>query len=1563
MGKVGKLIAGIVLIAGGAVVGFATGNWQIAKILITSGASMALSTMNRPTGLADRQGAILENHASAQDPLPVVYGTARIGNILGDVRVHLGSTERKRLVIVSAFCHGSRDGGDIAGIDDVWFDDRKAINAAGVVQAPFNTLVPNQGGIRHLEFAHHLGSTGQAVDARLTALFPTFWPAAAQGRAVAYTRFELWFNNDIFASGIPRITAQIRGNRVFDPRDATWKFSDNPALCGRDFLLSPIYGYAVPAANIDEQSVIDGANYCDELVSIPGGGTQKRFTLNGWVDTGRTIQQNLADLGTACRGQWVNEGDKWRLVIRRQQALSGFKISEKNTVQGSWSFILPGTADAPNVMRVHYVDPLRDAQPELVQWPEPGAANPYLVEDNAYESRVDVELPYTDNRLRAQQIGMTLLKEGREGIAVICTLMESALAIRIGEIVEVSQPTPGWVDKPFWVVALLLAPDATVQAVLIEYEPTVYDYDAQVVQPVYPNTGLPDPFTCAPPTVLVLDSSNAQALLLKDGTYVGRIKATWTKADDAFVDHYDVQAKRNTDVDWDTFEPVRGEEPALIFVYPVTEELWNVRVSAVNQLGIRSTWLSGNATVTVPNPTVEDADILILPTGQVNVVVRTRNAGSVKVAAKVDGTDPTDVEIRAAGAVNTGVDGVATVNAVGTVAPNGTVKIGVFAYENVAAGGRESAPSFHKTRVWDQVPGALINAHQVLTAGKRVGIAIEAVGYLSVKWALAVGGPYGAPGTGTTVNLDADFTALIDTAQVLTFLQQAYITITPYTGAGATGTQGGAIHLRARPIIEDGQYDETTGKRRRAGVLDDGLFILKASDAAGNTANSTVTESGGKAVNRILAKALAADPDTYDGVPAGTYIQSTGLKYAALVGSERAHSVSKRHGIFFSEVFEETPATQGWASSGSATETLVGTASLSTVGQNVLQAAGYMWRVFPQNMPFNPTKLYRLRCRLRQTVDGAPNNVVYIGLQCFLADNTPANNNGGYNYVCVGGYAATVAGGWVQFTGWLKGAVRAYAAGSTGPSTDPRTPADLNVDTVWVRPLIAVNYAGGIGTTQVDYFQIDELDEDAAQRIYEVVQSDKATLYATVKESGGKAANRLYAKTLAADPDTADSVAVGLVRDVVKLTALTSGEVDFSKAGVLNRIAANLLRAGGGATIQAIVAQLSDAGHAASGMQESGGKAINRLLAKALAADSDNADSVGDGSSKRVTSLNEATGAGRAFDVIDTANEVGRVAPSTGDLVVNGEFERGVANWRVTSGGDMESVTPGISGAKSLRITAVNSTTHRVQQCDRTTDVNDSAVGNPLYTPVNNEDEAYVEARVSSSLATSQLTYTIGIEEYNASKTLVQRTPLATITGDNVLGAILIRGGAGLQATTRFIVPYLELVVGAFGGGVTTNWDTFRCFVLPIHEHCKVYRSGALNLANNAAAAIQWDAEDHDVGSAAGMHSLSVSLSQVRVQQGGYGKVHIVGQVQFAAGATGYRLVQIKKNGATILAETAVMAVTTAAIPTTVQVRITDRRPATGDFYEIVATQTNGGLLAINTGVGATFCLAIHEPY
>lgn len=122
-----------------------------------------------------------------------------------------------------------------------------------------------------------------------------------------------------------------------------------------------------------------------------------------------------------------------------------------------------------------------------------------------------------------------------------------------------------------------------------------------------------------------------------------------------------------------------------------------------------------------------------------------------------------------------------------------------------------------------------------------------------------------------------------------------WVTIQPYYATrvflrvtDATGLEGNADPFFLQGDLEP--IHRTTGRVRRNIPLDDGKHAVKASDTAGGTVDTTVIESGGKLVNRLFAKPLAADPDGFDSVPDGTTYKrivsvSGGQATAASLGS------------------------------------------------------------------------------------------------------------------------------------------------------------------------------------------------------------------------------------------------------------------------------------------------------------------------------------------------------------------------------------------------------------------------------------------------------------------------------------------------------------------------------------------------------------------------------------------------------------------------------------------------------------------------------------------------------
>ena len=639
-----KIVGSALILVGAAAIGIFTGQWGLAGTLAVAGIGRIWQAGQAGSGrsLGSRQGAILENRTSARAGLPVIYGKTRIGPIIAEVRVDPASADRKRLVVVAAFAHGSQNGTGVQAIDEIWMDDRLAWTLAGGVQFPFNTSIGGDDTAGHqtqnLDVTIHLGLDAAVVDPKLTAIFPTEWPSTSAGKGIAYATLLMWYDTDIFPTTLPRINAVVRGQKTFDPRDASTIYNTNPALAIRDFLTSPIYGLGIPlTGEIDNTTFNSSADFADEtVVPFSGQPAQKRFEVGGWVDTARSLRSTLADLTTSCRGTIINSGSQWKMYIRRAQLFSGLTVTTENTVEGSWQYVLPGVSEVANSVTVSYIDPDRNYQIDSVRWPEPDQSNEFLADDGNYEHERRMDLPFTDDRLRAQQIGMVLTREGREAIGVIVTGKEELFQAEHGDVVEVTQPSPGWSAKPFWVVATNYRPhEGVVDLILAEYEPAVYDLTDQFAQPTIDNTNLPNPFSIDPVTSLVLTATDAEALVLADGTRIPRIKVEWTNPVDAFLDHFFVQTKRTNDSppDWDDFGTVAKDAPSF-FVTPVSNgESWDVRIAAVNTLGVTSTFVQATVVVGAPadDPTAEKRRVIMKArAGKFTAFVITGSALSLK---------------------------------------------------------------------------------------------------------------------------------------------------------------------------------------------------------------------------------------------------------------------------------------------------------------------------------------------------------------------------------------------------------------------------------------------------------------------------------------------------------------------------------------------------------------------------------------------------------------------------------------------------------------------------------------------------------------------------------------------------------------------------------------------------------------------------------------------------------------------------------------------------------------------------------------------------------------------
>ena len=459
---------------------------------------------------------IKANHSSTTSPLLVVYGERVVGGSL--VFQAASGSSNQYLHLILAISEGEVD-----SLLETYINDEPL---TGSKFAPY------------VRVNFHSGTTGQAADVD-TVDEITEWTIDHRLLGVAYAAVRLQYDPDVW-TGVPDITFKIRGRKVYDPRTGATAWSDNPALCIRDYLSHPIYGRGIAAASLGDEDFIAEANYYDELVTVldeTGESIQhKRYTCNGVVNTDNPFMDNLSALRTCCRGWVVWSAGIYTLRSDKPDAAQ-FDFNETNII-GAWQ-VSPGSKSRIyNRVRCSFFN-----QDE--NWEESKtivASNNFLADDNGVILESDIRLPFTSTITRARILSQFYLKQSRQPITASFTASLEALQVEPGDIVSITHRTPGWNAKLFRVHSMELKYEDVVEIVVGEYDTSVYTFDLET-PPAFPDTGLPDPFNAAPPSNLQLASGTDHLMVAGDGTVITRIYASWDSPPSAFVREYELAYK------------------------------------------------------------------------------------------------------------------------------------------------------------------------------------------------------------------------------------------------------------------------------------------------------------------------------------------------------------------------------------------------------------------------------------------------------------------------------------------------------------------------------------------------------------------------------------------------------------------------------------------------------------------------------------------------------------------------------------------------------------------------------------------------------------------------------------------------------------------------------------------------------------------------------------------------------------------------------------------------------------------------------------------------------------
>jgi hypothetical protein len=453
----------------------------------------------------------------------------------------------------------------------------------------------------HVKINLHHGTPGQQADGDLVALGQG-WTTAHKLSGIAYVVVRLTFSTDVFPTGIPNIKCQIKGKKVYDPRNGSTVWSANPALCARDYLVSN-YGLRADTADIDDAMVVAAANVCDELISRPYPlGNEYRYTCNGVVNLDSTPRSVMESIMSSMAGFMVFTGGKYKLHAGAYTAptvtLTADDLRASVRVRPHLS-----RTSLFNAVRGTFVDPSNYWQPNDF----PTVSNStYASQDGGEVIWRDMALPYTTSTSTAQRIAKIMLERSRQGITVELSCKLTAFKISTLDTVMVTLSQMGWAAKEFKVLEWKLSPDGGVDLTLQEETAASYQWNSgmeTVVDPA-PDTNLPNAFSISAP-----GAPNITENLYETTGSAGvktRALVSWVQAQDAFVSTYLLEYKKTEEGTWTVTPVLRDTQLAIEDLEPRS---YQFRVRAVNTMGVRSAY-SPITTKTLLGLTAPPADVV-----------------------------------------------------------------------------------------------------------------------------------------------------------------------------------------------------------------------------------------------------------------------------------------------------------------------------------------------------------------------------------------------------------------------------------------------------------------------------------------------------------------------------------------------------------------------------------------------------------------------------------------------------------------------------------------------------------------------------------------------------------------------------------------------------------------------------------------------------------------------------------------------------------------------------------------------------------------------------------------
>jgi hypothetical protein len=208
-------------------------------------------------------------------------------------------------------------------------------------------------------------------------------------------------------------------------------FSSNAALVIGDFLRSD-FGYGRTGTNvgvIDSTTWTTAANAADDDITLSDSSTEKRYAINGVINSTEDPQAVITEMRKNCAGFTEYIGGKWVIHMGKWRAPS-INFNEADFASGISTQTKDDRRSSANRIKGTYANAADNYN--LIEFPAVTNAT-YLTEDNEIESFREIQFRFLTSTASAQRVAKIMLERGRQQITHEASFKLKAMQIQPGD--------------------------------------------------------------------------------------------------------------------------------------------------------------------------------------------------------------------------------------------------------------------------------------------------------------------------------------------------------------------------------------------------------------------------------------------------------------------------------------------------------------------------------------------------------------------------------------------------------------------------------------------------------------------------------------------------------------------------------------------------------------------------------------------------------------------------------------------------------------------------------------------------------------------------------------------------------------------------------------------------------------------------------------------------------------------------------------------------------------------------------------------------------------------------